>query len=405
MNATTTHDLIIIGAGLSGLSCAHYALRQDWQPLLLEAETRYGGALHSHDFQADGRRFWAELGGHTAFNSYGNMLEILERLNKLGDLRPRDTRRFKLLRGGQLRSIPGQLNFLQLLWSLPRLFSADKQGKTVAEYYARIFGRDNYQNLFAHAFNAVISQPAGEFPADLLFRKKPRRKDVQRSFVLPEGMQGVTDAMAAELGARCLGGRAVQSIAQDPNGLWRVTDRQGETHQAQRLILATPADIAANLLADSRPQLAALLREIQMVSIETLSLLIPAAKLKLPPLAGVIATDEAFYSLVSRDTLHDPQWRALTFHFRPGALSEAEKIQRISDLLGLRPEDIAATASKENRLPALRLGHHQRVAELDAQLQGDSLGLSGNYFLGVSMEDCVSRSRAEFERLLQYSCN
>jgi protoporphyrinogen oxidase len=51
-----------------------------------------------------------------------------------------------------------------------------------------------------------------------------------------------------------------------------------------------------------------------------------------------------------------------------------------------------------NRLPALRKGHADRVAELDRALAGGPLGLTGNWFLGVSIEDCVTRSRGEHER-------
>jgi protoporphyrinogen oxidase len=38
------------------------------------------------------------------------------------------------------------------------------------------------------------------------------------------------------------------------------------------------------------------------------------------------------------------------------------------------------------------------IESLDRALAGGKLGVTGNWFLGVSIEDCVTRSRAEHER-------
>jgi len=40
------------------------------------------------------------------------------------------------------------------------------------------------------------------------------------------------------------------------------------------------------------------------------------------------------------------------------------------------------------------------VAQIDALLQGRDLFLGGNYFAGLAIEDCVSRSKAEVERMV-----
>ena len=43
----TDRDLLIIGAGISGLSMAHYAAAAGLNVLVLEQEDRVGGCLHS----------------------------------------------------------------------------------------------------------------------------------------------------------------------------------------------------------------------------------------------------------------------------------------------------------------------------------------------------------------------
>jgi hypothetical protein len=136
-----------------------------------------------------------------------------------------------------------------------------------------------------------------------------------------------------------------------------------------------------------------------MVEIESLAVLLPTKSLQLPPLAGIIGRDEDFFSVVSRDLVPDSDYRAFTFHFRPGRLDEDVKLQRIQQVLGVDPVAIEASAGYANRLPALRLGNAERVAELDLALRGQPLALTGNWFDGVSIEDSLIRSAAEFDRL------
>jgi UDP-galactopyranose mutase len=45
------------------------------------------------------------------------------------------------------------------------------------------------------------------------------------------------------------------------------------------------------------------------------------------------------------------------------------------------------------------LGHDRTVHELDRLLAGQRLALTGNYFSGLAIEDCVLRSRAEWRRV------
>jgi hypothetical protein len=127
--------------------------------------------------------------------------------------------------------------------------------------------------------------------------------------------------------------------------------------------------------------------------------LLPADAIQLPKLAGIIGRDDDFYSVVSRDLVPDAHFRAFTFHFRPGRLDEAGKMRRIQQVLGVEGKQIQASISLRNRLPALRLGHAELIAQLDQNLQGRSLALTGNWFTGVSIEDSLVRSVAEFNRL------
>ncbi|MEW8047686.1 MAG: protoporphyrinogen oxidase, partial [Candidatus Thiodiazotropha sp.] len=138
---------------------------------------------------------------------------------------------------------------------------------------------------------------------------------------------------------------------------------------------------------------------IEMASIESHAVLVRADRVRLPPLAGIIGVDDDFYSVVSRDPVPDETYRAFTFHFRPNGLDEAGRMTRISEVLGLDMQAVESHVGCSNRLPALRLGHHERISWIDNALQGGSLALTGNWFSGVSIEDSLIRSNQECQRL------
>jgi oxygen-dependent protoporphyrinogen oxidase len=393
----TLYDNLIIGGGISGLGLVHLCRRQGLKTLLLERDDSFGGCIHSEVFEGT-EGFWAEMGSHTCYNSYGNLLSILDDLGMGPALKLKRKVSFKVLEQNRLVSVFSRLNLAEAAVSLPRLFFTNKDGKSVQQFYSRVLGTRNYRQLFGPAFNAVICQPAGDFPADMLFRKKPRRKDMPRSFTLDGGLSAITTAIAGQSGIECLTGAEVAHVRRCDEGfeVGTVDERQ---FRARRLSLAVPPDAAAALLADLAPEVSRHLAEIEMSAIESVSVAVLQLALDLDPLAGIIAPDAPFYAAVSRDYLDDGLFRGFTFHFQPDQLSDEEKMQRICQVLRLAPEDIQSSRSRLNRLPALRVGHRDRVAAIDRALADTGIALTGNYFIGVSIEDCLTRSAAEFARL------
>lgn len=390
-------DHIVIGAGISGLGAAHFASRRGIETLILESAHRVGGCIHSHVFDGLGG-FWAEAGSHTCFNSYGNLLAILDDLGLTGQVRAKTKVGYRLWRQGERRPILAALHPLEALISLPRLLTTPKTGRTLSEYYGRVLGSRNYRDLLRHAFQAVICQPADDYPAEALFRRKPRRKDVIKAFTFDGGLSTMAEAIAAQGALEVRTGQRIQAVEGAGAG-FRVSLDGGETLSCKSLTLAVPPDQAARLLPEGFQGARAAAGAIGMAEIETLVLAFRAADLSLPPLAGLIAVDEPFYSAVSRDFLPDPAYRACAFHFRPGALAPQDQVERACAALGAAPERIAAQAWVANRLPALRPGTAALVEALDRDLAGSRLAVTGNWFLGVSIEDALTRSRAEMDRL------
>lgn len=394
----TKYDIVIVGAGISGLSLAHYAAGAGLKTLVVEKTERVGGAVHTHRFDAGAPRFWLELGAHTCYNSYAKFLEIVEDLGMIDQLMRREKVPFRMLVEDHLRSIPSQLNFFELLVSAPRLFFLKKQGQSVKSYYSRIVGKGNFDKVFTHLFSAVPSQRADDFPADILFKRRQRRKDVLRSFTLPNGLQSMTDAVASGSGIDfAMAGEATQIEAGSRSV--EVQTANGERHLADYVALATPPADSARLLRRVYPAVADELAQIRVAAVETVGVALTKESVAVENVAGVVPARDSFYSIVSRDTVPHDEFRGFTFHFKGDQLDLDAKLGRVAQVLRTSRKQLELTATKQNIVPSFRVGHEERVTKIDNLLSGKQILLTGNYLRGMSIEDCVLRSASEFSRL------
>lgn len=388
-------DLIVVGAGISGLSLAHYAARQGLSTLVLEASSRPGGSLHTEELLPG---FHLELGAHTIYNSYTTLIDILEELGLLNRLQPRAKVTFKLCVGGKIKGIFSQMNMVELLMHGPRLFFSSKEGRSVREYYSGVIGPRNYQHVFGPAFSAVLSQDTARFPADMMFNKRPRRKDITRSFTLSGGLSSITDALADRKGVSFLGSTGVTGVNRSDGG-FEVATSGGALYRADRLALAVPPTVAARLLEPEFEVIASKLAAIEVGTVQTVAVALMKDVIAMSPLAGIIGVDDMFYSAVTRDTVPNAMYRGFSFHFKPGH-DETACLKRISEVLGVELARLSTVSRMENVTPHLRVGHQALVRLIDELLSHHRLYLTGNYFKGLSLEDCVSRSREEFNRMM-----
>jgi protoporphyrinogen/coproporphyrinogen III oxidase len=392
-----TYDCIVVGGGASGLVSASRLARPGRRVLLLEAADRLGGCIHSWRPQAD---FWLELGAHTAYNSYAPLLEALAERGRLGDLLVREKLGYRFFeQDGSTASPMRRLSFLEAAFSIPFGIGKAKAGRSVAEWFGGLLGKGNYRRLLAPAFAAVLSQPADAFPAEWLFRRKPRMQAAPRKYSFPGGLQGLLEVLAEGAPFAVRIGLPVRGVARTGSGF--ALDVDGESLACRQLVLAVPVDAAASLLADSYPDVARTLAAFPMSSSEALGVVLAADKTKLPAVAGLIGADDDFFSVVSRDPVPHAGLRGFTFHFRPGRLDRDAKIARAAQVLGAVPADFIHVRETLNRLPAPGVEHPRRVAEIDARLAGEPLALVGNYLNGLSIGDCAERAAKETERLLK----
>ncbi|MGA7828591.1 MAG: FAD-dependent oxidoreductase [Geobacteraceae bacterium] len=386
-------DVIIIGAGISGMSLAHHCAKAGLAPLVIDKNSRMGGTFNT--CRTDD--FWFELGAHTCYNSYGNLVDLLRESGSLDKVIQPANVGYKIFTKDGIKSIMSQLNVAEMLFSLPRMFGAKMEGETVESYYSKIFGKRNFASAIGPMFNAVICQKSNDFPADMLFKKRPRRKEVIKKFSVQGGLQSVIDAIAYEPSIETRAGKEVTGI-EFAAKIFTVTIADGSTFESKYLALATPSATAAAILQKTFPEIARILASVKAEKVETLGVIIKKEDAKIGPIAALAAKEDIFYSFVSRDTFPDSLYRAFAFHFKTDAGSREARLERIAHVLGTKSFEHVATA--EHVIPSLRLGHKEAMAELDALLAGSPLLLTGNYFTGLAIEDCVSRSLHESRRLL-----
>jgi UDP-galactopyranose mutase len=372
--------------------------------LVLEREPRVGGCIHSHH-TPDG--YWFEMGAHTTYNSYGGFLDVVVGTGLAGEVVERGPARgvFGLLRGDDVRWLTPPKVLLELSWleaalHFPVGLARTKKGQTMYSYYSGLVGRRNYDRLLSAFFAAVPSQKADGFPVDgpgSLFKKRPRRQEFPRSFGLRRGLQSVCDAAAAMPGVTVEKGVTVTRVARSGAG-FRVTTADGRALEAPLCAVAVPPDQAAPVLHDDFHELALAIARVKTVSVESAGVVLPRDATPLAECAFVVPVDDVFFSAVTRDPFPDPARRGFAFHFRPGVPRE-EKLARIAAVLRVSRAALDRAVEQRLTLPAPALGHDEIVADLDRCLAGTKLALTGNYFAGLAIEDCVLRSNAEWARI------
>jgi protoporphyrinogen/coproporphyrinogen III oxidase len=399
-----SRDVVVVGAGVSGLSLAWHAARAGRKVLVLEGGERIGGCL---DSRRTASGYWYELGAHTCYNSYAALLEIIEGVGLRDRILPRgDARkRFAFLRDGALDmlgpvSVLWRFDKMELLRSALRGLRAPKEGASTAGWYGGVVGKRNYSRILAPFLSAVPSQNVDAFPVSgpgSLFKKRERRKDVVKSFTLDGGLGAVAAAVASQPGIEVRTRSPVREVRRAGAG-FAVHLAAGGVVEAPVAGVAVPPSMAAALLRGDFPDLSAELARVKMAATDSMGVVVRRDQVKLPEMAFLVPADDVFWSAVTRDPVPDPERRAFAFHFRTGK-TEEEKKARISAILGVPPSAFEEVTQRMALLPSPVLGHDRTVAELDRMLGGSRLALTGNYFEGLAIEDCVLRSRAEWRRV------
>ncbi|MGH9476628.1 MAG: protoporphyrinogen oxidase [Terriglobales bacterium] len=438
-----TTQIVVVGAGISGLAAA-WALRQaGCDCLVLEAQPRCGGSIQTGHEQG----FIYEGGPDSFLALKPAAAGLCQELGLADELIGTEPQRGgpRLLHRGRLQPLPRGLSSLapKRLGPLLRspLFSLTTKAalawhwrargesaaappgedESVATYLQRRYGR-----RAGHAFAATITGPLlagvyGGTAAQISAARMQPRRAVARITLAPapplflslrSGMGTLVETLAARLQGSVRLRCRVRFLAPASAG-YRLELESGESLAASAVILALPAPAAATLLAPLDAALSAPLAAIPTTSSVNLNLGFRSAP-PLPPGHGFLADSSAAPLLACTFAHQKFAGRALAGGallrlFYGPALAEAADAaladRALADLATIlhitAAPDLVRMRHSYGALPLYSPGHATRLRRLtEALAHHPLLALAGNAYDGVGVPDCIASGRAAAARVL-----
>jgi len=447
--------VIVVGAGISGLSCAYRLNQLGAQVTLLESSDRAGGIIGT--IRKEGFLFES---GPQSFQTTDLILSLIRELGIEADLQKADSRaaRYILLRG-KLQKIPtspqamltssllGAGSRWKILSEPFRKTLPPAGEESVAKFARRKFGNEILEYLVAPFVSGVyagdpeklslkaafpsLDEWEREYGSVLRGAKKSRKTPGATPSSLCSFRQGVTrlpSAIAEKLAGRLLSGTTAKSLdrlGQNENATFELhIQHAGEsaTMQASAIVLATPAYVSAHLIAPISAQLGHTLSGIayapvavvasgyyrQQVGepIEGFGFLVPARE-KLHTL-GTVWNSSLFPGRA-------PQGAVTVTSFTGGATNPeivSEPEDQIAKIIQSENEHIlkivgspvtSAVWKYPRALPQYNLGHGHIVETIrDAERQLPGIFFAGNYLEGPAVGKCVENGFQTAEAVQNY---
>jgi protoporphyrinogen/coproporphyrinogen III oxidase len=437
---------LIVGAGISGLVCAHALRKAGVNTLVLEAGDEPGGVIRSQR-----REGYLIEQGPQSFSETPPIRALCTELGLESSIvrAPARAPRYVVV-NGELRQVPltppafltSSLFGLRTKWSLARdafgtshapdrdesvadfvrrKFSAELLDKLVGPFISGIYAGDPELLSLRSAFPQLrdAEQSAGSIIRGLRKRSKAASAPPERPTVMSftDGNQTLLKALATNLGSILRFGTRVIRIEQfreqAPPG-WEITsaDTTGKNAlSADHLILATPADIAANLLLSLDPAFESLnCIEYAPVSVVSMGYRRSEIKNALNGFGFLVPRSERLRILgtVWNSSLFPgraPQDHALLTTFVGGAtdpqaaaMPPEETValvhRDIAPILGItQPPAFSAVERYDRAIPQYNLGHADLLAQAEqARVTLPNLHFVGNYWQGPSVGACVEHA-------------
>jgi oxygen-dependent protoporphyrinogen oxidase len=461
--------IVIIGGGIAGLSAAYYISKQTKTQIkitLLEQADYWGGKLITERVLFGDDHFVIEGGPDTfvVTKSWGvKLCKELGIADRLKGTNP-ETKKTYILRNEKLHELPGGLTMMiptefgpmirTGLLSWPEkvrmgmdfiLPPASANGdETIGAFVTRRLGRAAYENLIEPLMSGIYAgdgdklslqstfpylrdlelEHGGLVKGALALRRERMRKartngnspsptpGSRSIFLTPmSGLAEIVEALIQQLensGVNLHLQRTIKNLSQDA-GRYSVHLTNGETIAADRVILATPSFVTADLISNFAPNLAAELRSIDYVSTATVTLAYRESDLP-QPLDGygyVIPRCEGHKALACTWTStkfphRAPEGYALLRVFIGRAGQEDEIAWDETALLKIAQEELQLTLNItaepllwriftwEKAMPQYNLGHPERLERIRSRLAAyPDLALAGNAYQGIGIPDCI----------------
>ncbi len=271
--------IVIIGAGLAGLTCARALVREGQSVLVLEAAEQVGGRVRT-DIHDDGYRL--DRGFQVLFTAYPaaqrhlNFVDLKQRSFEPGALLVKQGKLYEIadplrepgrMMTGALNpliSVSDKLRLLRLLAQVPRLSTPEifagkgqpgTQDESTAAYLRRLgFDEDGFIANFARPFYGGIFLDRTLSTSARMFQFTFKMLASGQIIIPAEGMQRVPEMLAAALPPGSIRYRTrVSSILSADDKVSGVRLASGEVIATEQVVVATDAPTAAQLSGQTLP--------------------------------------------------------------------------------------------------------------------------------------------------------
>ncbi len=199
----------------------------------------------------------------------------------------------------------------------------------------------------------------------------------------------------------------------------RLTLDDGESLDADHVILAVPAFAAAAILAEACPAAAGELEGIPYASVATIALSYPIEAFAGQPAGSGFLVQRNRGRAITACTWSSSKWPHLsgdTVLLKCSAGHSADRTALdldderliaaaradLAEAMDLHAAPLEAKVFRfERAMPQYTVGHHERIARLDAALAGlPGVSLCGGAYRGVGVAACIRDGRAAADRVL-----
>jgi oxygen-dependent protoporphyrinogen oxidase len=447
--------VIVIGAGISGLSCAHRLNQMGAEVTLLESTDRPGGVIGT--IRKEGFLFES---GPQSFQTTDLILSLIRELGIEADLQKADSRTARyILLHGKLQKIPtspqamltssllGVASRWKILSEPFRKTRPPAGEESVARFARRKFGDEILEYLVGPFVSGVyagdpeklslkaafpsLDEWEREYGSVLRGAKKSRKAAGATPSSLCSFRQGVArlpNAIAEKLASRLHSSTSAKSLNHlGPNGnaIFELhTERAGEstTMQASAIVLATPAYVSAHLIAPISEPLGHTLSGIAYAPVavvasgyyrqqagepmEGFGFLVPAKEKR--QTLGTVWNSSLFSGRAPAGAITVTSFTGGATN--PEIVSEPEdQIAKIiqsenEHILKIVGSPVTSSVWKYPRaLPQYNLGHGHIVEAIrDAEGQLPGIFFAGNYLEGPAVGKCIENGFQTAEAVQNY---